>query len=78
MERWNGGMDFFLHPFCLLVCLLTIILWLSFQFACFYFRQSCFSTRLCAFVLLFFNQGTVLTRFRLKHSGMCVIKYILF
>ena len=55
MERWNGGMDFFLHPFCLLVCLLTIILWLSFQFACFYFRKSCFSTRLCVFVLLFFN-----------------------
>ena len=24
MEWRNGGMDFFSHPFCLLVCLLTI------------------------------------------------------
>ena len=39
MERWNGGMDF--------VCLLTIILWLSFQFACFYFRKSCFQPVQC-------------------------------
>ena len=30
VERWNSGMDFFSHPFCLLVCLLAIILWLSF------------------------------------------------
>ena len=28
VERWNGGMDFFPHPFCLLVCLVTVILWL--------------------------------------------------
>ena len=38
MEWWNSGMDFFSHPFCLLVGLLTIILLLSFQFAWFYFR----------------------------------------
>ena len=34
--QWNGnsgsGMNFFRHPFCLLVCLLTIILRLSFSF----------------------------------------------
>ena len=33
----------------MLVCLLTIILWLSFQFACFYF---CYSPRLCVCCLL--------------------------
>ena len=42
MERWNGGMVFFSHPFCLLVCLLTIIPWLSFRFACFYFQAILF------------------------------------
>ena len=56
MERWNGGIDLFSHPFCLLVCLPTIILWLSFQFACFYsgnlvFHPDC--AFLCCCLLLF-------------------------
>ena len=37
VEWLNGGtMEwiFFPRPFCSLVCVLTIILWLSFQFAC--------------------------------------------
>ena len=50
MERWNGGMDFFLIHFCPL----TIILWLSFQFACFYFRQSCSDCVFLCCCLLFF------------------------
>ena len=48
MEWWNG---FFSHPFYLLVCLLIIILWLSFQFTCFYFQAILLC--MCVFVANF-------------------------
>ena len=50
VEQWNG---FFSHPFYLLVCLLIIILWLSFQFTCFYFQAILFCV--CVFVANFNN-----------------------
>ena len=67
MERWNGGMDFFLvHLFA---CLSTN--YYSMSVCLLLFQAILFSTRLFNFSIG--NKSG--TRFRLKHSGMCFIKY---
>ena len=70
VELWNGGMDFFSHPFYLLVCLLIIILWLSFQFTCFYFQAILLC--MCVFVANWNNQTANTVLCFIKNS-FCVL-----
>ena len=60
MEWWNGGIYFSSILFACLSTTCNYILFYglySFQFACFYFRQSCFSPRLCVFCVVDFSIG---------------------